>query len=109
MLKAMISQPMRNVSARKIKDVRLAAKKALEAQGYEVVNTLWGERELYIPDDAKKNKPLFFLAQALERMAECDAVYFCKGWRDARGCCMEHAAARHYGLERLYEEDEADG
>ena len=32
------------------------------------------------------------------------AAYFCKGWENARGCRIEHAAAVAYGLEVLYED-----
>lgn len=44
------------------------------------------------------------LAGAIESLAECDAVYFCKGWRDARGCRAEFHVAKAYGLE-TWEED----
>lgn len=49
------------------------------------------------------NIPLWFLAKSLQKMSECDLVYFCKGWETARGCIIEHEAARQYGLDVLYE------
>lgn len=48
--------------------------------------------------------PLCFLAKSLENMSLCHAAYFCKGWEQARGCCIEHEAAVAYGLTVLYEE-----
>lgn len=36
-------------------------------------------------------------------MTLCHAVYFCKGWENARGCRIEHDIAVAYGLEALYE------
>ena len=42
--------------------------------------------------------PLCFLAKDLEQMCTCHAVYFVKGWQDARGCRIEHEAAQAYGL-----------
>ena len=30
-------------------------------------------------------------------MSECDTVYFCKGWENARGCKIEHEVAKSYG------------
>lgn len=32
------------------------------------------------------------------------AAYFCRGWEQARGCRIEHEAAKSYGLEIIYEE-----
>ena len=31
-------------------------------------------------------------------MTLCNAVYFCKGWENARGCKIEHMCAEVYGL-----------
>ena len=47
---------------------------------------------------------IYYLAKSLENMSLCDAVYFCKGWDDARGCSIEHSVAFAYGLDILYEE-----
>ena len=47
--------------------------------------------------------PLCFLAKSLENMSLCHAAYFCKGWENARGCRIEHEAAKAYGLEIIYE------
>ena len=48
--------------------------------------------------------PVRFLAMSLEKMSLCHAVYFCKGWKQARGCKIEHDAVVAYGLEIIYEE-----
>lgn len=78
----------------------------LDAKGQEVVNTLFPE-EHYDSKELKEqgieNSPLFFLAKSLEAMSKCDTVYFCKGWKQARGCKIEHATAKAYGLEIEYE------
>lgn len=34
----------------------------------------------------------------------CDAVLFMPGWRDSRGCRLEHAAAYIYGKKIMYGE-----
>ena len=49
--------------------------------------------------------PLCFLAKSLESMSLCHAAYFCKGWENARGCRIEHEAAKAYGLTIIYEDD----
>lgn len=79
---------------------------ALEARGYEIVNTLFID-EWYSQDAMQQRGvvqiPLCFLAKSLENMSLCHAAYFCKGWEQARGCRIEHDAAKAYGLEVIYE------
>ena len=105
--KAMLSQPMANKTQEEIIAVRERAIAALEARGYEVVNTLF-TNEWYSKESMEKrgvvNIPLCFLAKSLENMSLCHAVYFCKGWEQARGCRIEHEAAKAYGMKIIYEE-----
>ena len=105
--KAMLSQPMANKTQEEIIAARERAIAALEARGYEVVNTLF-TNEWYSKESMEKrgvvNIPLCFLAKSLENMSLCHAAYFCKGWEQARGCRSEHDAAKAYGLEIIYEE-----
>ena len=78
----------------------------LLGKGYEVVNTLFTD-EWYSKEEMEKRGvvqiPLCFLAKSLENMSLCHAAYFCKGWENARGCRIEHEAAKAYGLEIIYE------
>lgn len=106
--KAMLSQPMAGKTEAEIMETRSRAIAALEAQGYEVVNTLftdaWYSQEK-MEERGVVQIPLCFLAKSLENMSLCHAAYFCKGWESARGCRIEHDAAVAYGLTVLYEED----
>lgn len=106
-MKAMLSQPMGGKSDEEIIVTRERAIKVLEAQGYEVVNTLFTD-EWYSHENMEKRGvvqiPLCFLAKSLENMSLCHTVYFCKGWEQARGCRIEHDAAVAYGLTVIYEE-----
>ena len=108
MMKAMLSQPMAGKTDEEIIATRDKAIKALEARGYEIVNTLFID-EWYNRENMEKRGvvqiPLCFLAKSLENMSLCHAVYFCKGWERARGCRLEHDAAVAYGLTVIYEED----
>ena len=91
----MISQPMKGKTKEEILRVKEKAVKSLAEKGYEVVNTYFEDF-----NEAKfKNVPLAYLAKSLEVMAECDCVYFCKGWEDTRGCQLEHHAAVEYGMD----------
>lgn len=104
MKKAMLSQPMAGKSEEEIIATR---DKALKEKGFEIVNTLFTD-EWYNNDKMTERGvvqiPLCFLAKSLENMSLCHAVYFCKGWENARGCKIEHEAAKAYGLEIIYEE-----
>ena len=106
MKKAMISQPMAGKTNEEILATRERAISTLTEKGYEIINTLftdeWNSKDV-MESRGVVNIPLCFLAKSLESMSLCNAVYFCKGWENARGCRIEHAAAREYGLELVYE------
>lgn len=106
-MKAMLSQPMAGKTEEEIVATRERAIQSLEAMGYEVVNTLFTD-EWYSNEKMQERSvvqiPLCFLAKSLENMSLCHAAYFCKGWEQARGCRIEHQAAKDYGLTILYEE-----
>lgn len=107
MKKAMLSQPMAGKTQAEIVSTREKAIEALEANGYEVINTLFTD-EWYSKEKMEERGvvqiPLCFLAKSLENMSLCHAAYFCKGWEQARGCKIEHDAAMAYGLDIIYEE-----
>lgn len=107
MKKAMLSQPMKGLTDEQIVAARDKAVKYLEDKGYEVVNTLFTD-EWYNKENMRKREvihvPICFLAKSLESMSRCDAVFFVKGWSQARGCVIEHEVAVKYGVKVLYEE-----
>lgn len=109
---AMVSQPMAGKTDEEITQTRERAANVLKERGYKVVNTLFTD-EWYSEDSMRQRSvvqiPLNFLANSLDRMSLCHVVYFCKGWENARGCRIEHEAAKAYGLEIIYEEDKAAG
>jgi len=102
----MISQPMAGKTEAEIKETREKAIKLFKEKGYEFINTLFTD-EWYSNEKMKERGviqiPLCFLAKSLENMSLCNAVYFCKGWENARGCKIEHNVVKEYGLEILYE------
>lgn len=104
----MISMPMGNDPEWHKRYANVHAK--LESRGYKVtplhVNTIFDT----VPSVQYpvKSVPLLMMGNAMYRMAISDAIYFCKGWENARGCVLEHEAAVKYGLDILYEEDESN-
>lgn len=109
-MKVMISQPMRGKTKEEIAAKRDEVAARLELLGCEVVNTLFDYPQIDVDvvnatdKNDIKNMPLNCLARSLRFMSYCDAVYFCKGWQDARGCMIEHDAAVAYGLQVIEEE-----
>lgn len=107
MKRAMLSQPMAGKTDDEIKETREKAIKTLKNKGYEIVNTLFTD-EWYSKEKMAERGvvqiPLCFLAKSLENMSLCHAAYFCKGWENARGCRIEHEAAKAYGLDIIYED-----
>lgn len=106
-MKAMLSQPMKGKSEAEIIETREKAIKQLTEQGYDVVNTFFAD-DWYsyerMSERGVVQRALAFLAKSLENMSKCHAAYFCKGWEEARGCKIEHEAAKQYGISILYEE-----
>ena len=104
--KAMLSQSMAGKSNAETTDTREKANKVLKEKGFKIVNTLFTD-EWYSKEKMAERGViqilLCFFAQSLENMSLCHAAYFCKGWENARGCKIEHEAAKAYGLEIIYE------
>lgn len=94
MKKLFISQPMRDKTDEEIKEERAKAiVKASELMGepVEVIDNFFEKA----PVDAK---PLWFLGKSLELLADADVAYFVSGWKEARGCIIEHDSAIAYGI-----------
>lgn len=95
MKKLFISQPMNGRSDEEIKEERerilLEVAKEVK-EPVEVIDSFFENA----PHDAK---PLWFLGKSIELLAGADVVYFAKGWRNARGCRIEHACAAEYNLD----------
>lgn len=109
--KVMISQPMNGLTDEEIEKTREKAIRRLDRLGYKVVTTLFKDgwyNNSAMKDRGVMNIPVYYLARSLESMSFCDAVYFCDGWEDARGCRIEHDVAEEYGLDIIYAEDEEE-
>lgn len=106
-MKAMLSQPMAGKTEEEIIATRERAIVVLKERGYEIINTLFTD-EWYSKESMKErgveNIPLCFLSKSLENMSLCHAAYFCRGWENARGCRLEHEAAKAYGMTIIYED-----
>lgn len=106
-VKVFISIPMRGKSDKEIIEAIEAAKvnaKKKVPLNYE------GHVELVFIDsflrdhesENIKNKALACLGKSLELMAHADIVCFARGWKEARGCLIEHECAYQYGIHSVY-------
>ena len=92
---AFISQPMNGLTAEEIKKNRILVEDFLKSLGYGIVDTVFDFEDI----EGIKNKPLYYLSKALEKMAtEADLVVMLEGYQNARGCMLELQAAKAYGI-----------
>lgn len=100
-MKVFISQPMNGLTDDEILVERHRAIFAIKAEygdDVEIVNSYF---EDYEPTTG--NIGLKYLAKSIELLADADAVYFCDGWRSARGCKIEYQCARQYHVKVIKE------
>lgn len=102
--KIFISQPMRGLTDEEVLAKRLEVGERLRSQGNKVFFTYYLTEPERSEADGPSAVPLVYMARSISQMALADAVYFCKGWEEARGCRVEHKIAEEYGLEIMYEE-----
>lgn len=94
-MKVFVSQPMRGRSEDAIDRERSMIMDALPS--------MLGESDiLEIPKLSRvvssSNRPLCCLGMSLQDLSNADVVVFAPGWRDARGCIIEHAACLLYRI-----------
>lgn len=102
MKKLFISQPMRGKTN---EEIRAERERAIEE-----TETLLGEKVEIIDSffAGFSNDALTCLAESIELLAKSDIVYFAKGWKNARGCRIEHECAVEYGIDRIEVNEEAE-
>lgn len=96
MTRIFISQPMGGKTNQQIREEREYIEQFCRNMypGCEIIDTVLDDHDVPIC----KNRPLMFLAKSLEMLADADIAVFAMGWKDARGCCIEHEAAEKYGI-----------
>lgn len=94
MKKLFISQPMRGKTDEEIKAERAKAIQSAEEIAGEPVEVI----DSFFENAPVNAKPLWFLGKALELLADADVAYFAPGWKEARGCRIEHTCANEYDI-----------
>ena len=107
-MKVFISVPMRGRTDQEIAGAITIAKSKLAKiaeENNEVIEYV--DNFVSMRDDTDiKNPAMYCLGGAIQKISKCDAIYFCPGWQEARGCVIERQVAVQYGLTRLYQDDE---
>lgn len=95
--KAMISQPMHNITDEQILNIRGFAEIWLNDLGYEVVDSYFKKTPNV------KNTEIWSLGKSIKMLSECDMLYMCAGWEKDRRCVIERVVALEYGIDVVYE------
>lgn len=74
----------------------------LKSTEYTLINSLLDLEKVEFPAVCR-NKSVGCLAMSIKHLATADIAYFCKGWKKARGCKIEHEIAKQYGIEIVEE------
>jgi hypothetical protein len=97
-MKVMISLPM---NGRKKEEVEKRLKELtaeFKKMHIDVVHS-FDTKEIKVDSN---NPRVFYLGRTIMKyMHDVDAVYFDKGWNDAKGCKIERAICREYGIKIL--------
>lgn len=92
-----ISQPMRGKTGEEIRAERERAVEAVKALVNDEVKIM----DSYFDDFDVDGNQLEYLAKSIALLAKADVTYFAKGWKDARGCRIEHICAVEYAIDRI--------
>lgn len=96
-MKVFLSHSMNGLSESEIMSIRDSAYTYLQA----VYGNIKIIDNLHLYEAPKGAGRLWHLGRSIQQLEEADAIYFCEGWENARGCCVEECVARYYGLKVL--------
>ena len=102
-MKVFVSQPMTGVNQEIVEAVfQDAAKDIRERLGASTTEPIeiLSTRNYILPRQLQRgrNQNIAYLSHAIQVMSMADAVYFCEGAEQSRGCAVEHAVAKVYGI-----------
>lgn len=55
------------------------------------------------PEWSERQKYAYYMGRDIEKLLLCDAVYFCEGWQESRGCRVESYIAETNGLKPYHD------
>lgn len=103
MKKVFISMPMNGFTEseirEKLKEQQQVVRDITQLGGLEFIDTFIEEAAPF------GTSVLWYLGESIKRLSEANIAYFAPGWKDARGCVIEHECASKYGI-HIIEADE---
>lgn len=87
----------------------LATQQILAAQTAEKIRTLGHEpvnpfeTPLAPPEWPERQKYAYYMGRDIEKLLLCDAVYFCEGWHESKGCLVESYIAETYRIKHYHD------
>lgn len=97
MKKLFISQPMKgktNVEIKKEREEAIRCAKEMMNDEVEVIDS-------FFENAPAEEKPLWYLGESLKLLSTADVAFFATGWKNARGCKIEHTCAQQYGINTI--------
>lgn len=88
-MKIYVSLPITGYDLEERKERASELKRRFEREGHEAVTPFdldWEEGKDYA----------HYMGRDIEALLRCDAVYFNRGWKKSKGCCLEYWAAKIY-------------
>lgn len=95
-MKIYISIPITGHNETEVREHADLVKSALSRAGHMVVNPF----EIYC---GKNPTYADYLCADLRALADCDAIFLCKGWQFSRGCRIERTFAEEFGQQVIDE------
>lgn len=95
MKKVFMSVPMKGYSDEDIR-ARMDDIKAKIKADYDDVEFI--DSMVHKEPPAGVNVPAWYLSESISYLATADLIYFGDGWKEARGCKIEHLIAEQYGI-----------
>lgn len=98
-VKVFISQPM---TGRTDEEITLERIKAISAVAKRYPRCYVMEIASFNKGALNKSDPITELGRCVSLMADAEVVVFCDGWKDSRGCNVEHEVAMQYSIPQIY-------
>ena len=100
-MKVFISQPMTGLTNEEILKVRNNVITYLtDVYIFGIINEEIEFIDSFIQDS--NENPLYLLGKALEKLSTADICVFVDGWKESRGCRIEHECCTQYGISKIY-------
>lgn len=94
-MNVMISQPMNSVPDSEVRKNQDDLKEKFAKYNIDVIDSFLTE----VPSTEIRNPRIFYLGRTIQNfLSDVDAVYFCTGWKKAKGCRIERDICEEYNI-----------